>query len=288
MPSDNRKTRSDLKTMARIVRHQEVPLSDLVIGKGQVRTRDLHKGIDELADSIDKLGLLQPIVVCAASAPGKWEILTGQRRFLAHKILGRDTITAAILDGAVDEAEAKTISITENLIRRKLSGPDLIDGITYLYKHYGSIKHVAQVTGIPYSQVSANVKYPRLIPDLKAMVDDGVVDITVALKAQDAVSPDREDANASDAVVLATEMAKMSGAQQAKLIKERKRNPANPVSDAIEDARTGGKITQIIVTLTADAHTALRRLAADEKTTQDEVAADIIREGLSSRGLLDE
>ena len=87
--------------MAKIVEYRELPLGDLVIGKGQARTRDLNKNIDQLAASIDKVGLLQPIVVCKSTEDRKWEILLGQRRFLAHKVLKRDSIMAAILDERV-------------------------------------------------------------------------------------------------------------------------------------------------------------------------------------------
>lgn len=119
--------------MPKITEYRDLPLDDLVIGKGQVRTSEIGKDIEELANSIKVQGLLQPIVVCESKEqPEKWEILTGQRRFLAHKRLRKQSITAAILDGHVDEQTAKAISITENLIRRKLSGKDLIDGVTYL------------------------------------------------------------------------------------------------------------------------------------------------------------
>ena len=67
--------------MAKIIEYREIPLDELVIGKGQARTQDLAKGIDELAISIKAQGLLQPIVVCPARESGKLEILTGQRRF---------------------------------------------------------------------------------------------------------------------------------------------------------------------------------------------------------------
>ena len=87
-------------------------MDSLEIGKGQVRLRDVGKDIDELAASIAKVGLLEPIVVAPGSAPGKFEIITGQRRFLAHKKLGAETIMAAVLDTAVDETEAKVISVT--------------------------------------------------------------------------------------------------------------------------------------------------------------------------------
>lgn len=273
--------------MAKIVEYREIPLEDLVIGKAQVRTADPGKDVEDLAASIDSQGLLQPIVVCQATQKGKWEILTGQRRFLAHKLLKRDTISAAVLDEQVDEAEAKAISITENLIRRNLSGTELIDGITFLYNKYGSASAVAKATGIPYNDVRHYVKYPRLMPSLKKMVDDGEVDVKVALKAQDAVEVGDEAPNEKDAVKLAREMKSMSGAQRKKLVDERKENPESPVDDVIENARTGSKITQVIITLTGTAHAALQRYAKDQETTQDEAAASIIEEALVSRGFLE-
>ena len=273
--------------MARIIEYREIPLGDLVIGKGQVRTRDILKDIDQLAESIERQGLLQPIVVCQAEKIGKWEILTGQRRFLAHKELKRDTITAAVLDQPVDEAEAKAISITENLIRRKLSGLELIDGITFLYNKYGTVKAVHEVTGIPLREVRNYVKYPRLMPALKKMVDAGDADLKVALKAQDAVEIGGEEPKEEDALKLVSEMPTMTNVQQRKLVKERREDPDITVDDAIERARTGSKITQVIVTLTQDAHTALQRYAKDQDLNQDEAAAGIIEDTLKSLGFLE-
>ncbi|MCH7981814.1 MAG: ParB N-terminal domain-containing protein [Proteobacteria bacterium] len=60
-----------------------MPLTDLEIGKGQSRMTNPHTNISELADSIATTGLLEPIVVCPGSKEGKFEILTGQRRYLA-------------------------------------------------------------------------------------------------------------------------------------------------------------------------------------------------------------
>ena len=274
--------------MAKITEYLDIPLGELVIGTGQVRTKDLGKDVDQLAKSIEKQGLLQPIVVCKSTSAGKWEILTGQRRFLAHKLLKRDKITAAILDERVDEGEAKAISITENLIRRNLTGPELIDGVTFLYNKYGTAKAVHEMTGIPYADVLRYVKYPRLIPILKKMVDKGDVDIKVALKAQDAAAVGDDPPDPVDAVKLATEMKSMSDAQRKKLVKERKERPADPVEDAIEDAWTASRITQVIVTLTRDAHLALQHYAKDQDLNQDEAAAGIIEETLIRRGLLEE
>lgn len=274
--------------MAKIVEYRDIPLDDLVIGKGQVRTENPGKEIEDLAMSIESQGLLQPILVCAARETGKWEILTGQRRFLAHKYLKREIIPAAILDERVDEAQAKAISITENLIRRQLSGKELKDGILYLYNIYTSVGDVVKATGLPRTKVQDYVKYPRLLTELKKMVDDGVVDINAAVKAQDAANDDDGIPDAEVAIKLAQEMAQMTGVQRKKITKERRDHPDRPLDDVIENAKTGAKVMQVIATVTQDTHAALQKFAKEEGTNQDEAAVTLIEGALVDRGFLEE
>ena len=274
--------------MAKIVEYREIPLDDLVIGKGQVRTQQAGREVEDLARSIEAQGLLQPIVVCAAREKGRWEILTGQRRFLAHKHLRRDVISAAVLDERVDEGQAKAISITENLVRRQLTGKELKDGILYLYNLYGSIQDVVTTTGLPRSKVQDYVKYPRLFPQLKEMVDEGMVDVNAAVKAQDASNDAEGNPDAEVAVQLAREMAPMSGVQRKKVAKERTENPNRSVEEVIERAKTGSKVMQIVATVTQETHVALQRFAKEEGSNQDEAAAILIEEALAGRGLLEE
>lgn len=273
--------------MAKIIEYRDIRLDALVIGKGQVRVENVGQGIDDLAKSIDTQGLLQPIVVCEAIEAEKYEILTGQRRFLAHQRLGRETITAAVLDERVEEEQAKAISITENLMRRKLSGKELIDGITYLYNTYGgSVEAVTKATGLSPNNVRQYVKYPRLIPELQKKVNDGL-DIKVALKAQDAATQDQE-VNPEVAIKLAQEMPQMSGAQRDKIVQERKNRPDKPIDDVIEDAKTSSKIIQVVATVTQNTHIAIQKFASEEGYKQPEAAAVLIEEALIGRGLLEE
>ena len=274
--------------MAKIIEYREISLDELVIGKGQARTQDLAKGIEELATSIKVQGLLQPIVVCPARESSKWEILTGQRRFLAYKMLKKESIPAAVLDERVDEAEAKAISITENLIRRKLSGKELTDGILYLYKIYGTIKDVAQTTGLPPKSVRDHIRYPRLIPALKKMVDDHEIDIKSAVKAQDAATTEDDgEPNVDIAIKLARAINPMTDIQQKKLTEERKQHPDKPIDDVIENAKTGSKVTQIVATVTQDTHAAIQQFAHEENTNQDEATVILIEEALVGRGILE-
>lgn len=273
--------------MAKIVEIKEIPLGSLVIGKGQVRVRNVGKGIDELAASIKKQGLLQPIVVCEADEPGKYEILTGQRRFLAHIELQKESITACVLDKKVEEAEAKLISITENLVREDVNTKDYIDACTWLYRKYGSIQDVADELGLRYQDVAMYVKYDRLKPEMRKLVDDGEVEMKVALRAQDAASV-TGDFDAEDAVKLAKEMSRMSGPQQQLIVKKIKEKPTSDVNEVIEAAKSGEKITQIIVTMGNVFHLALKQYAQDEGSTLDEAARTLIEEGLTGKGYIAE
>jgi len=264
-----------------------IPLDDLEIGMGQVRLKDVGKGIDELTDSIRKVGLLEPIVVCESETPGKFEIITGQRRFLAHKELGKETIWAAIMDERVDEMQAKILSVTENLIRRNLHSSDLVDVCTELYLKYGSIKAVCEETGLPYNKVSDHVKYVQLIPELKSIVKDGTVEMKTALKAQKAASVSGT-IDPNEAIELAIEMAPMSNATQKNLVRDREKNPNKPVDEAIEHAKTGGKITQLSLLLTSNVHGSLQEYADAEGASAADAASELIEFGLSNKGFLDD
>jgi ParB family chromosome partitioning protein len=274
--------------MARVTEYREIELEKLEIGKGQARQRVSDRGIPELAESIAKQGLLQPILV-SPSGDGRYEILIGQRRFLAHQQLldsgklDRPVIMAAVLDERVDEAEAKAVSLTENLLREGLSQIDTIDACTYLYKKYGTVKAVAQATGISDGLVGQYVKYPQLIEGLKELVDEGSVKVETALRAQ-RIAGRGGEVDAEAAVELAKEMSGMSGAQQKKLASSAEEKPDADASDLIEDAKTGAKIQQIVVTLTATAHGQLQRYASDLGSTQDDAAGTLIETALAAAG----
>ena len=269
--------------MAKIKEFTEISLENLEIGRGQARTRQASMGIAELADSIKKVGLLEPIVVCEGSQPGKFEILTGQRRFLAHRELGLDNIWAAVLDSRVDETAAKVISITENLVRRDLNRLDLIDACTYLYRIYGSARAVADETGLPYNDVRNYVKYDQLRPEVRELVDRGEVELPTALRAQFAAEETGGDV-AANAVALAHEMKPMTHLQQRKLADGIRETPGKPLDETIEDAKSGARITQLVVSILPDLRERLEQFAQDESTSQDEAAAILIEEGLDRKG----
>jgi ParB family chromosome partitioning protein len=126
----------------------DLPLSALFVSSLNTR-RDLaagqeDSGLDELAASIREKGLLQPITVRPAIG-GRYEVIVGQRRFLACQKVGHDPISCVIRDDVTD-ADAVTISLVENVHRADMNPLDKARALKALYERYNSYSRVATET----------------------------------------------------------------------------------------------------------------------------------------------
>ncbi len=166
---------------------RKIPIDRIEMGRFQARSSKVEVGIEDLADNIKKLGLLNPITVFER-ADGYFELIAGQRRFLAIKdILGWNTIPARILPSEPGEVRAKAISLSENIMRRDLTTKDIENSIRLLYVRCGaSAPAISETLGIPYHIVLNVIKYESLPQTLKDDVDDGKVDIDLANRASGA------------------------------------------------------------------------------------------------------
>jgi ParB family chromosome partitioning protein len=266
---------------------KNISLEDLLINLGQVRTTDAGKDIHELAQSIKQLGQLEPIVVCPSEEEeGKFEIIAGQRRFLAHKEIGAKTISAVVIDKPLDEIDAKTLSLTENWHRLGLSRKDEMNACLLLWRRYKNVNLIVEETRLPASKVRQYLKYETLIKPLKRLVDKGDVDLDAAVRGQLAASV-KGETDEEEAIAASRELTSMSGPQRKKVVKDRKTNPDKPVDEIVEEAKSGGKVTQVIVTLGPQQHQALQSYAKAEETNQDDAAAFLIEDGLVTKGFLE-
>ncbi|MBW7875925.1 MAG: ParB/RepB/Spo0J family partition protein [Candidatus Cloacimonetes bacterium] len=94
-----------------------LPLSSVVPNPFQPRSHFSTESIQELADSIDKNGLLQPITVRQSGEV--WQIVYGERRFRAYTLLGRSEIPAYIQD--YDDQQMLVNALVENIQREDLN-----------------------------------------------------------------------------------------------------------------------------------------------------------------------
>src|SRR5579875_207622 len=77
-----------------------------------------EQGLDELAESIDQVGLLQPLVVRRLG--DKYEVIAGHRRLLATRKLGWPKVRCVVVDDESDD-EALAARLHENVVRRDIS-----------------------------------------------------------------------------------------------------------------------------------------------------------------------
>ncbi|MCY4344515.1 MAG: hypothetical protein OXE83_13195 [Gammaproteobacteria bacterium] len=170
-------------------------------------------------------------------------------------------------------------------MRRNLSGPELIDGITFLYNKYSNAKAVHEATGLPYNDVRKYVKYPRLSAGLKKLVEKGEVDLKVALGAQNLAERRGGKSGERELAGLAKGVDAMSRAQRAQFAKAVVGNPNASVEELLASAQAPvEEVSQIIVTLPRTAHEALKARAKEQGVTQDQAAAAILVGQLTESG----
>lgn len=121
---------------------QEISI-DLIDAPQLAMRSDINdEGIDELADSIKKHGLLQPITV--RPADGRFEVIAGHRRFVACRRIGKAKISAIVRE--TDDREATILTVHENLLRRDVNP---VDEAVFLAKvmitHHFGIKEIASL-----------------------------------------------------------------------------------------------------------------------------------------------
>jgi len=90
----------------------EIPIADIIV-KG--RFRQEMGDVDALADSIQAIGLIQPITI-----DDRMHLLAGERRLLAHKQLGKTSISALVRPYK-DMVDALEVELAENLARKDMT-----------------------------------------------------------------------------------------------------------------------------------------------------------------------
>ncbi len=95
----------------------ELDLKDIEVNPFQPRTSFNEETLRELASSIRELGVIQPITVRKMSF-GKYQLVSGERRYRASKLIGNETIPAYIR--IANDQESLTMALVENIQRQDL------------------------------------------------------------------------------------------------------------------------------------------------------------------------
>ena len=113
-----------------------IRLSNIEPRKDQPRKNFDKEALEQLADSIGRYGVLQPIVVRKnAKIEGMYEIIAGERRWRAAKLAGLTEIAAVVFDG--DELKTAQVSIIENVQREDLNPVEEAMAYAALINNFG-------------------------------------------------------------------------------------------------------------------------------------------------------
>lgn len=148
-----------------------LPLREIEPDKNQPRKDFDEAALAELADSIARHGLLQPIAVRAA-AGGAYKIIAGERRWRAARMAGLSEVPVVIKD--VSDAEAMELALIENLQREDLDPVEEAMGYRQLMDRCQlTQEQAAQKIGKSRSAVANSLRLLNLPEDVLALLKAG-------------------------------------------------------------------------------------------------------------------
>ena len=125
--------------------------------------QDLKTNIENLKESIEQEGLLQPIIL-AKTQDNKYIIVAGHRRFKAHQLLNRDTIKAIVHHEAYTPDQLDEKALLENLQRENLSKVDIAETLFKLNKDKSfNVEKIAKLTGYKRTQIFDYIRCQKAI-----------------------------------------------------------------------------------------------------------------------------
>ena len=151
----------------------KVLISDLSRNPYQPRQNFREEKLDELANSIKKNGIIQPIAVRPSkSENGKYEIIAGERRWLAAQRAGLHEIPVTILD--LSDVESLEVAIVENIQRDDLNPIEEARGYKRLNEEFKyDHESISKLMSKSRSHISNTLRLLSLPTDVIAMLEEG-------------------------------------------------------------------------------------------------------------------
>ena len=152
---------------------QDIELDKIVPNRYQPRREFSDDSIKELAETLDKDGLLQPIVV-REDGEDHYEIIAGERRYRAAKSLGWETIPAIVKN--MDDDQAASLALIENLQREDLNPIDEAKAYTNLMKLNDLTQTaLAKDMGKSQSYIANKLRLLKLDDDVQKALIEGKI-----------------------------------------------------------------------------------------------------------------
>jgi ParB family chromosome partitioning protein len=154
-------------------RPREIPVGEIERSPFQTRTRFDEVQLAELAASIAATGVVQPIVV-RPLPHGHYQLIAGERRWLASQRAGKETIPAIIRQ--VSDEQAMEMTIVENLQRTDLNPMEQARAYDKLSREFQlTQEQMAKRTGKDRASVANFLRLLKLPEDVQGKVEEGIL-----------------------------------------------------------------------------------------------------------------
>lgn len=152
---------------------KEIPVDAIERNPYQTRMRFDEAALNELTQSIAELGVAQPILVRPLPG-GKYQLIAGERRWLASKRAGKDTVPAILKE--VSNEQAMEITIVENLQRADLNPMEQAKAYQRLSSEFGlTQEQMAKRTGKDRASVANFLRLLKLPESVQHRVEAGEI-----------------------------------------------------------------------------------------------------------------
>lgn len=153
----------------------KIPLIKIKPNRFQPRAKFNEQKLKELADSIKKHGLAQPILVTESIVPGEYEIIAGERRYRASKLAGNKDIKA-IVKRFSDDKQRFDLALIENLQRENLDPIEEAKAFQRLIEEFSHThEQIAEVIGKERSVISNTLRLLSLPEDVQILISEGKI-----------------------------------------------------------------------------------------------------------------
>jgi len=150
----------------------EIPVDHLHPNPHQPRHRFDERTLEELAESIRRHGVLQPLLV-SEDGPERYLLMTGERRWRAARMAGLATVPAVIRERLAD-GEQLEVALVENLQRQDLTPLEEARAFDDLRTSLGlSQAEIAERVAMDRSTVANSLRLLRLPPEVQELVEGG-------------------------------------------------------------------------------------------------------------------
>src|SRR5947209_7048419 len=153
----------------------EIPVDLIHPNPYQTRKTINQETLKELAESIRVTGVVQPVVL-RPIASGRYQLVAGERRWLASKSAGKATIPAIVRE--ISDAQAMEITIIENLQREDLNPVEQARAFERLSREFAMTQEqIAQRTGKDRASIANFIRLLKLPQEVQDLMEKGTLSL---------------------------------------------------------------------------------------------------------------